>query len=81
MKYFGVYVKEGRIHNVRFLGNVEDSFVNGVKISGASRAMAGARDLFDSFEHDNFYVATLDNLVYMDVQIRQAINDSNFPTS
>jgi hypothetical protein len=79
MKYFGVYIKEGRIHNVQFLGVIEDSFVNGVKITAVNRAINGARHFFDSLEHDNFYVTTLEDLVHMDGQIRQAINDSNFP--
>lgn len=79
MKYFGVYLKDGRIQNVQFLGFIEDSFVNGVKVSALTRAVNGARHFFDSFEHDNFYVTRLEDLVHMDGQIRQAINDSNFP--
>lgn len=79
MKYFGVYLKEGRIQNVQFLGNIEDGYTNGVKITGETRAINGARHFFDNFEHDNFYVTKLEDLVYMDSQIRSAINDSNFP--
>ena len=79
MKYFGVYLKDGRIQNVQFLGNIEDSYTNGIRVTGDSRAINGARHFFDSLEHDNFYVTKLEDLVYMDSQIRSAINDSNFP--
>jgi hypothetical protein len=79
MKYFGVYLKDGRIQIVQFLGFIEDGFINGVKVTGLTRAINGARHFFDELEHDNFYVTKLEDLVHMDSQIRQAINDSNFP--
>lgn len=79
MKYFGVYIRDGRIQDVQFLGTLHDKFINGIKVTGLTQAINGARHFFDPLEHNNFYVTTLEDLIFMDGHIRRAINDSNFP--
>ena len=78
MKYFAVYQRENRIKNIEFLGNIEDRYVNGVRMTSQMLAQTGARHFFDSTEHDNFYITKVEDLLLLDSQVRKAINDSNF---
>lgn len=79
MKFFGFFLRDGRIKDVHFLGFYQDEFINGVKHLAFNRAVTRAQNLFDTFEHDFFYVTKIDELVSINQKLQQAINDSNFP--